>query len=144
MLGILHTTDEARCQLLQVPVVTHRECLHDGGRCHERPEDRSCLGSHNLGAVRVLFLRHDRTRGAERIIEIDKPDKGRTPEDEILAEAAHRDHEEAEVCQDFQGEVAGGNSIHGISDDTVKPEQICGVLPVDGKAGRRKSRSTEG
>ena len=65
----------------------------------------------------------------------DELHKRGAPDDQFLAEPAHVCHQDGEIGEGFESKVTGRHGVHGIDDKAVKPEQFCGVLPVDGVAG---------
>ena len=63
------------------------------------------LAAHQLGHVRVPFLRHDRAAGAESIGDGHESESRARPDDELLGEAREMDHDQRRGGGEFDGEI---------------------------------------
>ena len=72
--------------LLQVLVVGEWEPLHCREHRHEMTDDASRFATHEFGDIRVLLLGHHGGACAVCIVQLDKGELTRAPEDDLLRE----------------------------------------------------------
>ena len=73
---------------LKVFVVGHWKTFAYGQQTHQIAVYTAGLAAYQFCHVRILFLRHDAAPCREGIVDLDKVEFGRAPQDKLLAETA--------------------------------------------------------
>ena len=91
-------------RLLEVAVVAEREPLERPQEIHELARHARRLTADQLDHIGVLLLRHDGRARAELVGQLDEPELGRRPVDQVLRHLREVGHEER----------AGGDELDGV------------------------------
>ena len=97
-----------------------------------------------FGDVGIFLLRHDAGAGTKRVRQLDEAESGAHPQNQFFRQSGQMRHDDSGRRAEFDGEVAVGHGVHGIFADAVETQRFGNERPVDGKAGSRQCRCSEG
>ena len=128
---------------LVVLVVGQRLALHQGQQAGEGAEHPAGLAAYQLRHVGVLLLRHDRGAGAEAVGQVDELELRAGPQHQLFREARQVHHRQAGGGAEFDGEVAVGDAVQGVTANRVEAQQLAGDLALDRVGGAGQGRRAE-
>ena len=97
--------------LLKVPVVGERKPLEHDQEVDEGADHPARLAPHQLGHVRILFLRHDRRAGGERVAHLHEGKLLTRPEHELFGDPRKVNRTDGERAHRLEEKVPAADRV---------------------------------
>ncbi len=121
--------------LLQVTVIRQRQPLEHDEQSGERADQPAGLAPRELGDIRVLLLRHDRTTGGERVVQLDPTELPARPQNDLLAEPGQVHTDQRGREQELRDEITVGDRVDRVREGRVETELPRDAVRVERERG---------
>ena len=139
----IHAVKDGLLVLLHILVVRKRQSFHDGEKRHQVAVAAPRLAAHKLRNIRVLLLRHDARARGIGVVQLDKVELPRTPEDDLLREAGKMHHHHRDAGGKLDHKIPVRNAVHAVFAGISTAQGFRRHSPVGGVGRSRKRAAPE-